>query len=165
MWQMMVCTRLLLQAHQRDTAHMTIIDFTSPILGHVAMHGGRIEMRRLLCSVKLNCILQNFLQSKHWSFVDLKRRFGLAHAAIRVILGLLGFPWLLTMPLWTLHSLPLCEDVREKHQLIASCMCPNQDQTRNLGMYSAWKSNPPPFSIWDVPPTNWASQGNKIFFN
>ena len=46
---------------------------------------------------------------------------------------------------------------REKHQLVASCMC-SEDWACNLGTLPDWELNLQPFGVWDGAPTDWATQ-------
>ena len=49
-------------------------------------------------------------------------------------------------------------NVREKPRLTLSCMCPDWDQTCNLGMGPDQKLNPPTFGVWDNAPTTQATR-------
>ena len=40
-------------------------------------------------------------------------------------------------------------DVREKHRLVASCMCPGGDWTHNPGMGTDWDLSQQPFTLQD----------------
>ena len=48
-------------------------------------------------------------------------------------------------------------DVKEKHQSIASHMCPTRSWTCNLGICPEWGSNATPFCLQEDVPTNWTT--------
>ena len=54
-------------------------------------------------------------------------------------------------------------NMREKHQSVASCTRPKQNQTRNAGMCPDQKSNPQRFALWKTPnQVNHTGPGREI---
>ena len=47
-------------------------------------------------------------------------------------------------------------DMRQKHQLVASCVHPDRGSNPATKVGANWELNPQPFGAWDNTPTNWA---------